>query len=614
MKNLSRLLRYARPHWRPLAIAIVAMLAQVGTALAQPWPFKLLVDSVLGRQPLPASLLPLAGVLPGSRDERGLLAWLCLSMVLVVLAGIALGMVKSLASVTFGQRVTYDLGADLFLHLQRQSLLFHSRHSVGDTATRVTGDASCVQLLVTGASLPALQSSVTIVTSFIILWQVSPSMTLVSLGAIPLLALSMRIFSPPMKARNRARRDLEGSMMAAVQQTLGAMPAVQAFTREDQEQARFRRYADRAVRAYQRTTRAELSFQLVVGVIFAIATASLMYVGGRDALEGTATTGTIVLFMLYLLSFYVPLANLSSTVSTVQLAAAQADRVRELLDLVPDVRDVPGARAVPLRGAIRYEDVRFGYLPGAPVLHGISCNVRPGEVVAIAGPTGAGKTTLVSLLTRFFDPWSGRVTVDGHDIRHLPIRSLRQQVATVLQEPFIFPITVAENIAYGRPEATREEIVAAAVAANADEFIRRMPEGYETIVGERGATLSGGEKQRLSLARAFLMDAPILILDEPTSALDARTEARLLEALSRLMERRTTLIIAHWLSTIRNADRILVMDRGEIVEQGRHEELTALGGLYAELYHQQMEFARHEALSVKKDGTPGTIPRIAHPG
>jgi ATP-binding cassette subfamily B protein/subfamily B ATP-binding cassette protein MsbA len=269
----------------------------------------------------------------------------------------------------------------------------------------------------------------------------------------------------------------------------------------------------------------------------------------------------------------------------------------EILNTPADVRDSHDAQDVQLRGRVRYEEVTFGYDPGQPVVKAISFEAQAGETVALVGPTGAGKTTLVNFLVRFFDPWSGRVLIDDHDIRDLRVRSLRQQVAIVLQESFIFPLTVAENIAYGCPEAGREEVEAAAIAANADDFIRRLPNGYDTVISERGATLSGGEKQRLSIARAFLMDAPILVLDEPTSALDARTESLLLDALERLMNGRTTFIIAHRLSTIRNADRILVIDRGEIVEQGRHEELLLQDGLYASLYRQQTDIARHDVVA-----------------
>jgi ATP-binding cassette subfamily B protein/subfamily B ATP-binding cassette protein MsbA len=308
------------------------------------------------------------------------------------------------------------------------------------------------------------------------------------------------------------------------------------------------------------------------------------------------TTGTILVFLSYLGSIYGPLNSIAYTASTLQYATSGADRVMEILDTPLDVQDLPGGREAHVQGNIRYDDVTFGYESGRPVIHKASFEIGKGEVVAIVGPTGEGKSTLVNLLVRFFDPWSGRVIVDGEDIRHFCVRSLRQQVAIVLQEPFIFRLTVAENIGYGRPDATRSEIEAAAKAARADDFIRRLPEGYDTIVGERGATLSGGERQRLSIARAFLKDAPILVLDEPTSALDALTESALLETLELLMKGRTTFIIAHRLSTIRNADRILVVDRGRIAEEGSHAELLARNGLYANLYRQQISSGRREAV------------------
>jgi ATP-binding cassette subfamily B protein len=337
-------------------------------------------------------------------------------------------------------------------------------------------------------------------------------------------------------------------------------------------------------------------FKFLTGLTTAIGTAVVLYVGALYAIEGKLSTGTILVFISYLGSLYGPLNSITYTGETWQYAAAQADRVQELFAIEPDVEDGPDARDIAIRGHVRYEDVTFGYTDERPVLKDVSLEARPGEVIAIVGPTGAGKTTLVNLLVRFFDPWSGRVTIDGHDLRDIKLEALRSQLALVLQDPFIFPYSIAENIAYGRPDATREEIEAAARAANADAFIRRLPEGYDTVVGERGATLSGGEKQRLSIARAFLKDAPILVLDEPTSALDARTERMLLDALERLMEGRVTFIIAHRLSTIRHADQILVIQEGEIVESGSHAALMKVrDGVYAGLYRQQMEIADHDA-------------------
>jgi ATP-binding cassette subfamily B protein/subfamily B ATP-binding cassette protein MsbA len=594
MISQLRLARYVRPHWRGLLVVLATMALGVGIDLLQPWPMKLLVDQVLGQQPLAPSLQRIIAVLPGPQGNPGVLLWLSIATVLIFLAATLLSMANTMAAVALGQRMTYDLGADLLRHLQGLSLLFHSRRSLGDTISRVTGDAYCVQTLVIGALVPLLQAVVMLMAMFFVMWRLSPSMTLLSLAVVPFLALSIAVFAKPMKRRNRERRDLEGRMMAVVQQTLSAVPVVQAFAQEEAEYDRFRSYADRTVSAYQRGTLASMWFRFYVGLVIAIGTAAIMWFGAKQVLGGTMTVGTVLVFLAYLASLYAPLNSITATASIWQGAAANADRVIEIFNAVPAVQDAPDAVDLALRGNVSYEGVTFGYEGDRAVIHGVSFSARRGEVVAIVGPTGAGKTTLVNLLIRFFDPWSGRVLVDGEDLRHVRLASLRHQVAMVLQEPFIFPLTVADNIAYGRPGASREDVVSAAAAASADEFIRRLPEGYDTIVGERGATLSGGEKQRLSIARAFLKNAPILILDEPTSALDARTETQFLTALRGLMKGRTTFVIAHRLSTIRNADQILVIDHGRIVEQGQHSELVESGGLYALLYRQQMEFVSHE--------------------
>ncbi len=578
-----RLLSYARPHLAGLAVIALMMLVEVGLQLLRPWPLKVLIDNVLGHHRLPHIFTYIVG----AGDRKGLLLAVVLAEILIFMLGTLAGTVYTFMSLREGQRMTYDLAADLFRHVQRLSLLFHTRRPVGDLISRVTGDTWCLNTMVMDAILPTIQAAVTLVAMFVIMLQLQSLLTVLALGVIPLLILIIHRLSRPIKDRTREQRDLEGQMMSTVERTLSAIPVVQAFTREDLEHSRFRRYADQTVVAYVRATVAGLWFQLASGLVTTLGTVAVMYVGGRLALEGKLTPGTIIVFLSYLGSLYDPLDAMTHTAQTVLGASAEADRVMEVMEIEPDVRDEPGAVAAPLHGAVCYENVTFGYEPGRPVLHEVSLTVSPGQTIAIVGPTGAGKTTLANLLVRFYDPWSGRITVGGRELRSFQIRSLREQIALVLQDPFIFPLTVAENIGYGRPGASREEIRAAAQAANAHDFIQLLPGGYDSVIGERGTTLSGGEKQRLSIARAFLKDAPILILDEPTSALDARTEGLLLSALERLMEGRITFVIAHRLSTIRRADEILALEHGRIVERGTHEQLLEQGGLYAALHEQQ---------------------------
>jgi ATP-binding cassette, subfamily B, bacterial len=595
LRRQLRLLRYLWPRWKSLAAVLSTMGLGVAVQLLQPWPLKVLVDNVLGDKPVPDGLGSVVSFLPGPGGENRLLFWVAVSTVLIFVAANLFQMAGEYASVGLGERMSYDLGADLFAHLQRLSLLYHNRRPVGDTIARVTGDPSCIQVFVIGGLVPAIRSIVTVIAMFAIMFSLQPQLTLLSLLVLPFLALSIRLFAQPMRRRNRVQRDLEGRLMSHVQQTMNAVPVVQAFNREPLETSRFRDYSSDLVTALQRATFAGLWFHLFVGLVTTIGTGALMYLGAHYVLRGEMTVGTIIVFLSYLQGLYGPINSITHTGSTLSYAAAQADRVMEVLDTPIDVEDAPDAVEIEVEGHVRYENVTFGYEDRA-VLRDVSLEALPGEVVAIVGPTGAGKTTLVNLLMRFFDPWEGAITVDGVDLRKVKLHSLRDQISIVLQDPFIFPMSIADNIAFGRPDASRRAIVEAAKAANAHQYIERLPEGYDTIVGERGATLSGGEKQRLSIARAFLKSAPILILDEPTSALDARTEGMLLDALGRLMNGRVTFIIAHRLSTIRHADRILVLDEGEIIERGSHAELISLGGLYAALYNQQMDIARHDGL------------------
>ncbi len=588
-----KLLRYARPHWRGFSGMVCAALVGVAASLARPWPLKVLIDNVIGDKPIPHWL----SSVPGADSKHGLLVWVVVAEVVIYLVSTIAAMLTSYASLTLGQYMTWSLAGDLFRHLQRLSLLFHTKRESGDLIERVTTDSYSVDTLLTGAVLPVIQAIATLVSVLIVMIALEWQLTLIAVSVIPLILLTTRFFGRPMRERARDQRDSEGRMASVVEQTLSAIPAVQAFTREDYQERHFRHHAAQTVRAYSRSALTGMGFQFATGLVLTLGTAAVLYVGGLLALENAITAGTIVVFVSYVASLYDPIESLAHTAQTVQSAGAETERVMEIMEIEPAVADRPGAVDRPVSGPVRYEGVSFGYAPGRPVLHDISFAADPGEVLAIVGPTGAGKTTLASLLVRFFDPWEGTVSIGGTDIRDFTLLSLRSQVALVLQDPFIFPVTIAENIALGKPEAPREVIVAAAEAANAHTFIERLPDGYDTLVGERGSTLSGGEKQRLSIARAFVKDAPLLILDEPTSALDARTEGLLLEALERLMKGRITLVIAHRLSTIRGADEILVLDEGRIVERGPHRRLVRAGGLYSSLYNRQMEIAEHDVPS-----------------
>jgi len=591
-RRWARLLAYAKPHWRSIVLLSLTMVVDIALDIARPWPLKLVIDNVLGHHRTPQVL---TSVLPGAATPHGLLLWAAIGTVLVFVLGTASSTFYNYFSLRIGQKMVWDLAADVFGHLQKLSLLYHSRRQLGDTLQRVTGDSYCVSTLVTDALIPVVQALLMLVVMFVIMWQLEPTLTLVALGVLPFLAVVIKYLAKPIKNRARESRDYEGQLTSVVEQTLGAMPAVQSFTREHIEQQRFRRYANLTVVAYLRSTLAGIWFEWFSGIVTTVGTAAIIYLGADLALKGKLTVGTIIVFLSYLSSLYDPLESMTSTAQTIQEAAAEADRVMEVLEIEPDVTDKPGAVDAVVGGTIRYEHVSFGYRPDRKALDDISLEAVPGDVVAIVGQTGAGKTTLANLLVRFYDPWEGRITIGGTDIRDFKYRSLRRQVALVLQDPFLFPMTIRENIAYARPDASEEDVIAAAKAANAHDFIERLPEGYDTDVGERGATLSGGEKQRLSIARAFLKDSPILILDEPTSALDAHTEHQLLEALERLMQGRITFIIAHRLSTTRNATQIVVLHRGKLAEHGTHEELVKLDGRYADLYRRQTYVREAEA-------------------
>jgi ATP-binding cassette subfamily B protein/subfamily B ATP-binding cassette protein MsbA len=505
--------------------------------------------------------------------------------VLIFLLSWVTGLAANYSNISLGQRITYDLASDLFNKLQQLSLHFHARKSVGDNIRRVTGDCGCAAVIVKDALLPAISSVISLGLMFGILWRMDSTLTLLALAVVPFMGLAFARYARPMMARSYEQQEAEGRIYDIVEQTLSAIAIVQAFGGEGGNQKRFARATGDTLVATRALTRVQLKFKFLVGTATAVGTAAVIWAGAQHA---TLSVGGIVLFLSYLASLYAPLEALAYTNSTIQGAAGSARRVWEVLETESRVKDQPGARALQIgAGRVALENVSFGYEPGRPVLRNISLETKPNETIALVGLTGAGKSTLVSLVPRFFDPWDGRVLVDGQDVRQVQLKTLRQKIAIVLQESFLFPITLAENIAYGAPQATPEQIEHAARAANAHEFISRLPQGYHTVIGERGGTLSGGERQRIAIARALLKDAPILILDEPTSALDAETESGVMQALQNLTQGRTTFIIAHRLSTIHRADRIVVLQEGQLVESGTHNELLVLGGRYARFYSLQ---------------------------
>jgi ABC-type multidrug transport system fused ATPase/permease subunit len=597
-RDFPRVLPYLRPH-RRLAVGSLALVGgSAAMALLSPWPLAILIDTVLGNKPLPSLL----GVLDGLGRYQ-LLAIAVGAGLLVTGLEHGLAVVDNYVNTKLEQNMVLGLRSDMFRHAHRLSLAWHDNKRTGVLMFQVNNQAAAVGSI-TVSIPPVLQSVVTLVGMFFVMYKIDPTLALLSLTVVPFIYYSAGYYARRIQPKVLKVRALEGGSLAIVHEAMAMLRVIVAFGREPHEYRRFRAQAEEAVNARVELTVRQTLFSLAVTMITAIGTALVLGFGAYHVLKKDLTAGELLVVMGYVTSFYKPLEQISNTVSSMQTQFLSLRGALDLLDTPPEIVEKSSARVMDRAdGAIAYERVGFGYVGRPGTLKDVSFVAGAGARVAVVGPTGAGKSTLLHLLPRFYDPQQGRVLIDEEDVRDLTLESLRAQISVVQQEPLLFAGTIATNIRYGRLEATDEEIVDAAQAANAHDFISALPHGYDTELGERGAQLSGGERQRISVARAFLKDAPILILDEPTSAIDSKTEAVILEALERLMEGRTTFMVAHRLSTIRNADLILVVNHGEIVEQGTHEELLAQGGLYMELHEAQHGAPRRRAAAaVSPDG------------
>jgi ABC-type multidrug transport system fused ATPase/permease subunit len=580
------MLSLVRPYRRPLAWGLAALLFDAALNLCKPWPLKILIDRVLSPEPKAGRLSFVEAWLGGrTAGSWELLALCCLATLLIAVAtgGATYASRKILGRV--GRTFAHDLRGRLFGHLQRLSLRFHDRQRSGDLVTRLTSDVSTVQEALTDTGVEALKNLFQGVALFTVMLWVNWRFALVSLWVAPVLAWAASRVRARVRRTARSARASAGLLASVAQETLSSMRLVQALTQEQRQQERFEDQNRRCLEAYQQGIEHQARLAPAVDLLEAAGLAFVMAVGALQVRAGAASVGDLVVFLAYLNKLYSPMKSLSKISVVLAKARASSERIQDLLDARADVVDRPGAVGAPaFAGAVEFRDVSFRYHPGRAALSRINLRILPGEKVALVGPSGAGKSTLLGLIARLYDPDSGEILVDGRDARDYRLRSLRDQISLVLQDSLLFSGSVAENVAFGCPGASERDIVRACVLADADEFIRKLPDGYESVLAERGTTLSGGQRQRLAVARAILRDAPILLLDEPTSGLDAASEESVLQSLERAAQGKTTILVSHRPRCTRFVDRVLVLDGGSIVECGSSAQLLAQGGLYATLH------------------------------
>ncbi len=574
MTTLKRLFLFLTPYWKTLVLSAVLLMARAAIELVPPLFQRAIVDGVIEKADL-SRLGLLIGLLLGVYGLQQLINAADLYLRHAV-----------------GEKFMLDLRVHIYAYLQRLSLSFFERTSTGELMSRVTNDVSVLESFVTHGSALTLVDLLRLLGGAVILFVLDARLALLVLLPVPILAIALRHFNTRIRPVYRRVRARLGDINARLQDSLSGIRVIQAFVQEDEELARFAAESENYYRARVEGIRYSSTFFPIMRFVAAMGTVLVLGAGAVMVVGGSLTLGTLVAFLAYITAFYEPINRLTEVDNVFQETIAAGERIFDLLDQTAEIQDAPDAVELPaFQGEVRFEDVHFRYGTGDEVLRDVTFHMAPGEMVALVGPSGAGKTSIANLLCRFYDPIDGGITVDGHDLKTLKLHTLRSQVAVVLQDTFLFNTTIRDNLLFGKPDATEQELVAASKAAHAHEFVQALPSGYETTIGERGVKLSGGQKQRLALARAILADPRILILDEATSSVDAEAEYLIQQALEAVLENRTALVIAHRLSTIRNADKIIALEEGRIVEIGDHRELLERGGLYSQLYQRQLELA-----------------------
>ena len=594
---MIRLIReLVRPYRGQLLIILLAMLVETAMSLAGPWPLKIIIDNVVGSHKMSPWLDHLVRPMLDGGGRLQVAGLAALAFVVIAVLGAIATYIDNYYTESVGQWVANDLRLRTYHHLQRLSLGYYDTHQTGNLLSTMTTDIQTIQGFASSSTLNILVDLLTIVAMLGLMFWLNWDFTMIALAVTPFLLFFVSRFKKAVKKATHQVRKEQAEIVAVLQQGLESVRVVQAFGRQETEQQALKDVSEATVSAALSARKVKSLLSPAVTVTVALCTALVLWRGAGLILKDVMTVGALTVYLSYLSKFFKPVKDLATTTNAIAQAAVGVDRIRAILDtdtIIPEKADAIEADSI--KGEIVFDHVAFGYSVDAKVLGDVSLHIKPGQFVGIVGPTGSGKSTVVSLIPRFYDPTAGRVMIDGRDVRDYKLHGLRDQVGYVLQDTVLFRGTILENIAFGKPGATREEIEAAARLANADEFIARMPKGYDTMVGERGLTLSGGQRQRIGIARVMVRNSPILLLDEPTAALDSESEKLVIDALEKLMKGRTVITIAHRLSTIRDADQIIVIAGGVVAESGTHDELMTLGKIYAELHRTQFEDASAKA-------------------